>query len=550
MSTKAKQRRRRKIVLAVVAGSILLVLGWGLLMLARFGQAGWAVLSPDKQYLVVFQNEAELRPTGGFIGAYAVIKTGLPPSIEIKDSYELEQHEPETAPEPVNTLLDDGEWYGGHFFRDANISPDWPTSAAELMRMYNLNFEQETEFNGVFAVNFGAVEKLLAATGPVNIGGRELSSVNAFYTLEVLLRPTDAHDTVALQVRKNALKTLANQMLTKLAQPWKWQGITNSLVNALNEKDIVLYFTEAEVQREVSEWGWSGELKAESGSDFLAINIANYGGKKSDRYIDKRVDYNVEIDANGQAEATLTLQLKHREKETLFTGDWFGWVRVYVPQGSKLLTEDEMTESYTESGLQVFSQVVSLPRGTSQTLSYRYQLPGKFEDEYALKVWKQPGAVMYLQTDVRTPTQNFWQSSGFQVKENHARWDGWVEEDLNLRGSILLDTIAPFVTNQHVSDLQTVWVDVSEPLALGRSIISANYSIEDLDKTNTKHDTVEVLAAEHFGNIIKLTISGMTEQFEERYALTIKNQEDKSGNKMGDTRVTIVQRLGGEGLAD
>jgi hypothetical protein len=115
---------------------------------------------------------------------------------------------------------------------------------------------------------------------------------------------------------------------------------------------------------------------------------------------------------------------------------------------------------------------------------------------------------------------------------------------LHLTASSLPDQTAPFVTNQHLSDLQTLWVDLSEPLALGRAIVTSNYELKDLDQINPKTDTnLQILSAEHYDNILKLTISGMTEQSEERYALMLKNQQDRSGNKLINETVTVVQRF-------
>ena len=92
----------------------------------------------NKKYLIVLQNQYELRPTGGFISAYGILKFRffLPISFEIKDSFTVAGHEYIVPPEPMGKLLAD-PWYQGHTFRDANWNPDFAQSAQDLISFYN-----------------------------------------------------------------------------------------------------------------------------------------------------------------------------------------------------------------------------------------------------------------------------------------------------------------------------------------------------------------------------------------------------------------------------
>lgn len=540
MSRRKKQVWKKYVYLGI-GGVVLILLAYLWILLGQFQGLAGEFIMPGKTYLVVFQNDAELRPTGGFIGAYGIYRTGVIPSIEIKDSYFLEKHSPEKAPEPVHTLLDDGEWYPGHFFRDGNISPDWPTSAEDLIRLYNLNFDEEIEFDGVVAVNFGLLEKVLGAFGEIEINGTKFSKDNLFFTLEAELRPDDTHNLEALNSRKDVLKDFAKVIMIKSIAPWSWAKASGVIREGLEEKDILIYFEDENLQKRVEEIGWSGALKQEDNdTDFLHVNIGNYGGQKTDRYIDRQVNYFVEIDRKGEASAKTEIIFKHREREGLLTGDWFGWMRVYVPEGVEVVGEQEVK---TENGLNYFEEVIELKSGEEKTFVYEYDLPVRFEEKYRLELVKQSGADVLYNLHISSPAQRFLSSGEFETKENHAYFVGELEGDLDFEVEIGEDDFAPFITNQHMSDMQTIWIDVSEPLAMGRALVADNYEIVDLDQEDPKTDGVEVVAVDHYDTIVKLTISGMTNQPEERYGLTLKNQEDLSGNVMEEKQVTVVQRF-------
>ncbi len=91
----------------------------------------------EAKYLVLLQNNDELRPTGGFIGTYGLwqAKDGEIISFKTHDIYHLDmpiQNKINLAPpEPIRKYLND-KWY----MRDANWSPDWPTAANKINWFY------------------------------------------------------------------------------------------------------------------------------------------------------------------------------------------------------------------------------------------------------------------------------------------------------------------------------------------------------------------------------------------------------------------------------
>ncbi|WP_121258910.1 DUF4012 domain-containing protein [Nocardioides ferulae] len=131
-----------------------------------------------KQYLLVFQNNAEIRTTGGLPGAAALLEV-TDGAIEMTQQATGGQFG--ETPEPVLPLTDgEREIYGdqlGRYFLDANFTPDFPRTA-DLMRT---RWEQEFdhELDGVLMLDTVSLAYLLEATGPIDIGEVTLTAENA-----------------------------------------------------------------------------------------------------------------------------------------------------------------------------------------------------------------------------------------------------------------------------------------------------------------------------------------------------------------------------------
>lgn len=130
-----------------------------------------------RTYLLVFQNNAEARSTGGLPGALSVMHA---------DNGRLRLGQQATAgefpmlEEPILPLSDaEREIYGdqlGTYFQDANFTPDFPR-AAELMGA-RWESQYPDALDGIFAIDPVALSYILEATGPVSVGDVELSAEN------------------------------------------------------------------------------------------------------------------------------------------------------------------------------------------------------------------------------------------------------------------------------------------------------------------------------------------------------------------------------------
>jgi len=133
------------------------------------------VSNPDQgTYLVLAQNNDELRPTGGFISSIGTLSVaqGIPHFGPFADSYRVEdwtKPHPD-PPEPLREQMGLDLWVT----RDANWWPDFPTSARAVAELYELN--QGQQVGGVLALDMAAATRLLEVLTPLQLpSGERLS---------------------------------------------------------------------------------------------------------------------------------------------------------------------------------------------------------------------------------------------------------------------------------------------------------------------------------------------------------------------------------------
>ncbi|MFH0937022.1 MAG: DUF4012 domain-containing protein [Candidatus Daviesbacteria bacterium] len=369
-----------------------------------------------KTYLILFQNDKEIRPTGGFITAFAFLtldKGHLSTTVS-DDIYRLDEKLlkvclnkicPLTPPAPIVKYLPEvtGKVRSAWSMRDSNISPDLPTAAKEFERMYEL-LGEGMPFDGIITIDTHVVEELIKITGPVDIFGTTYSAEkdkrcncpNVIYELE-------HYAEIAAQGendRKAILGTLMQQILAKVLGSGtnRMPTFINAGVKLANDKHIMIYMNDPEAQKALSKLNWTGEIKQTEG-DYLHINDANFAGGKSNLYVEEKVTLDIKVESDGTAKHKLTIEYKNPQAyNTWLNGILRDYVRVYVSQGSELTFNkgsDDPVNTEVDEGLQktFFDAFIQVRPQNSRTLNFEYTLPNKIKGKnYSLLIQKQPGA--------------------------------------------------------------------------------------------------------------------------------------------------------------
>lgn len=327
-------------------------------------------LSKDKRYLLIFQNNSELRASGGFLGSYALLDLsgGKIKNLEVPGggSYDTEggMNVKVKAPRPlwlVNPL-----WH----FWDANWWPNWVRTSQNLMWFYEKSGGPTVD--GVISVTPTVVERLLEITGPIDMTadyGIVIDSNNFWETVQTIVEAKNLEKTnpgvtagfkesttsIAVSVPleqglennvNNKPKKIIGDLMAKILETLPQKLNRDSLVkiisafeDSLAEKQIMFYFTDPALESEVSARNYAGEIK-NAPRDYLLVVNTNIAGQKSDRKMTETIEHLSRVDSSGKIVNQVKITRTHTgQKNEILTGVRnVDWLRVYVPAGSRLLS--------------------------------------------------------------------------------------------------------------------------------------------------------------------------------------------------------------------
>ncbi|MFA5925533.1 MAG: DUF4012 domain-containing protein [Parcubacteria group bacterium] len=352
----------------------------------------------EQTFLILFQNDMELRPGGGFIGSFGILKTknGKVSDIQIHDTGNFDGRIPETEtpPYPMGEMLYIKSWK----LRDSNWSPDFKTNAEKAEYFYKLGQGGEN-FDGVVAVNTNVLNSFLSITGPVKINDYpgEYNDETAILQLEYQVEKGYRDQGIDKGERKSVMKEMAEVLIEKAHNFTLSQQLElgKKMEEHLKQKDIQMYFKDESLEAEAENMNWTGKVRDYSG-DYLMVVDANLNSLKSDICIKRKAEYSVDMNGeNPKAKLTLTYEHTCRAKDWMTT-NYNDWARVYVPAGSWLETSSipgqEMRFS-DELGKKVFGFPVNVQIGKTESVTLEYNLPADLKNKaYSLLVQKQSGS--------------------------------------------------------------------------------------------------------------------------------------------------------------
>ena len=290
-------------------------------------------------YLVLLQNNTELRATGGFPGSYVkvIFENGALKSMSVQDLYQpdgqlLGHVEP---PYPIQEAFLQG-WFK---LRDANWDPDFAKAAATM----DWFFERggETKIDGIVAVNLGLLTRWLEIMGPVKVMPfNETVNARNLYSLAQTYAETRVFDNVTLKKEFIGAAGWALWERTKDAGWIKMLKLGALIVDQLNKKQILLWTKDQGIQKDIVNIRWDGGLTSgwDGSGDYLYIVDSNLGANKADCCIARQVKLNVEKNSN---ESHGTIYLKWQNENSpqgsgpvSWGGVYNDYVRVVLPKSS------------------------------------------------------------------------------------------------------------------------------------------------------------------------------------------------------------------------
>ncbi len=377
------------------------------------------------RYLISFQNDTEIRPTGGFGGSFAIIESKnqqIKPLYFETNIYKLDTPFTDKTkiepPKPLQAAIPDRGWA----LRDANFAADFRQSAPTMLWFFDQEARATTgerkanldrtlganyQLDGVVSVTLSSFLDVLELTGPITIDKYQLT-VNKDNFLQIIQQYVEK-DYFATETNKQAnepkaiLQDLFPLALQKTQNLPKRQ-LYDLAVKLLNQKKIVVYTNDAAKESVLVNQGWAGALdlkeeqRTDRPTDYLGIVRANFGGNKSSLDINPIYRYTLsEKDNRLLAKAEITF-------EHTGTGNWpsginHEYLRVLAPEGSELTAATRNGENATtevdighEMDKQAFGFWMHTQPKSSQSFTLQYYLPKDISaSNYQLALLRQPG---------------------------------------------------------------------------------------------------------------------------------------------------------------
>ena len=391
-------------------------------------------------YLILLQNEDELRATGGFITSVGVITIDNAEiaSFLAEDSFAIDDpgKTAHTPPWQLHEYMRTGFWY----IRDSNWSPNFPTAAEWAERMYV--YHQSHAVDGVIAIDQEALRMLLFVIGPVKIkdSPEPITADNVIQYIRSAKAPAkgESLDEEWLQQRKDIIQPLGYALLEKLQDPFlSWADLAKVTFEILDEHHILIQMDNPDAAAVLASRGWDGAIQPEGG-DFLMVVDSNLGFNKANAAVHQSLHYRVDLSNLEAPTGVLTVThanpadpdvtCRHAayygsgEYTDLINRCYWNYLRVYTLEetvligatphevpGEWMIREntipaqvDDLTNHYVMPeripGIRTFGTLLVVPGGETRETAFDFSLPpsivsnnGDGNWAYTLTVQKQPG---------------------------------------------------------------------------------------------------------------------------------------------------------------
>lgn len=287
----------------------------------------FGVHKPSK-YLLLFLNNKELRPGGGFIGSYAVVTiqyyTLL--DVEIQDVYTADgQLKVHIDPHPaVAKYLGQPDGY----LRDSNFSPDWPTNA-ESAKRYLYESLRTSGIDGVVGITTTALEYAVGAYEKVYLPDfkQEITQYNVYQKTQ---ESVEKDFFPGSRQKKTFLSSLANTMRITfdLASPTR---LFEAFDRGIREKHMVLAIDAPNVSRALKQLGFDGRQHPAT-YDYVMPVEANVGINKSNFFVKRRLDMTSDLSNPARPKRKVTMTYENvKRKDTIPTDGYRMFFQLYLP---------------------------------------------------------------------------------------------------------------------------------------------------------------------------------------------------------------------------
>ena len=254
-------------------------------------------LNRTRTYLLLIQNNAESRASGGIPGALAVltVTNGKLSLAAEQSAADFGSMSPPIRVDAAQTSIYSSRL--GKYMQDVNLTPDFPTAASTAQAMWEKKTGQRVD--GVVSIDPVVLSYILQSTGPVRVSGTALA-------------PAEAAGLPAELTGSNVVPTLLADVYAKIRQPklqdvyfagvakevfsalssgkGEAKGLISGITRGAEEGRVLLWSTSTAEQAVISKYPLSGSIAGPSISPGQFGVYFNDGtGAKMDYYVKRTV---------------------------------------------------------------------------------------------------------------------------------------------------------------------------------------------------------------------------------------------------------------------
>ena len=401
----------------------------------------------ERRYFFGASNPAEVRGTGGFLGAYSILTTdqGEMSFSPFRSTQALPDPPPEDIPPPNEGYATryPGAWT---FWVNTNLTPDFPSAAVAIERLYQ--HVEGDALDGVIVADPYALEALMEVSGAVEV--------------PVLNRAVEPDEIVNLTTNQAyseltnpaARKLILGEVAGKVVDRFLKGGTSpelsaRALVDATSDGHVRIHSTDDALQEGLNLVAMGGALLRPDG-DYVGLSFNNAAGNKLDFYAYPTVDYDVRLGAAGTARSDVTVQIENRAPssgppayvigpfdERFDPGENVTAISAFLPggavfEGAEVNGAEEPVFEARELGHVVVEREISIPSGETGTVEFSVASPSAWEGTegagtYRLTLQVPPTMnPVRANLDIQAPegVKIVWTSVPMDVRGNRARWSG------------------------------------------------------------------------------------------------------------------------------
>jgi Protein of unknown function (DUF4012) len=351
-------------------------------------------------YIVLLQNNYELRSTGGFMGSYARVKLGSSGlNVEVKDIYDADGKLPGHVepPYPIQEAFLQGWWK----LRDSNWVVEYPKAASDIV--WFLEQGGERQVDGIVAVNMELFKKWLEVMGGVDVTtyGQKVTAKNMYVLAQ---KEAEMNFVPGSTQKRDFLGAVGAALLekTKGAGVIKSIKLMKLIKDELRNRQILVWFKDKDLQTEAEKWGWSGDLpKLPVGVSYVYVVESNLGANKANCCIERDLEINergVKITWRNENE------FSKKMVPIFYGGDYFDYVRIVVPKAvmvGGVKVDNKVLRAATENDFKI-------PNSLRKEISWEMYNMEKYGDFQIIGFWVRTNAKQESTAEIS------WNLSGYK----------------------------------------------------------------------------------------------------------------------------------------